>query len=35
MKCPYCGFIAHPLCSEDGVHWKYVCERCKAIFYDD
>ena len=30
--CPYCGFVAHPLCSNDGIRWKYKCERCGAIF---
>ncbi len=31
VTCPHCGFIAHKLCS-DGNRWKYICERCKAIF---
>lgn len=30
--CPYCGFAGHALSSEDGVIWKYICERCKKIF---
>ena len=30
--CPKCGFMAHPLCSIDGGHWKYQCERCGMIF---
>lgn len=32
VECPYCGFTARPLCSNDGVTWKYVCNRCKSIF---
>lgn len=35
VTCPYCGFPAHQLCSDDGCHWKYICERCNAIFYAD
>ena len=31
ITCPHCGFSAHKLCW-DGEHWKYVCERCGAIF---
>ena len=30
--CPKCGFVAHPLCSIDGGHWRYQCERCGTIF---
>lgn len=30
--CPVCGFTARPLCSDDGIHWRYCCERCKTIF---
>ncbi len=30
--CPKCGFTAHPLCSDDGIHWRYQCERCGTIF---
>lgn len=30
--CPKCGFMAYPLCSIDGGHWKYQCERCGTIF---
>lgn len=30
--CPYCGFTARPLCSNDGRIWKYVCNRCKKVF---
>lgn len=33
VTCPYCGFTAHKLSSNDGQSWKYVCERCKAVFY--
>lgn len=33
--CPHCGFTAHKVCSDDGKHWKYVCERCKAVFYSN
>ena len=35
VTCPNCGFTAHKVCSDDGKHWKYVCERCKAIFYSN
>ncbi len=30
--CPRCGYLAHPLCSYDGVQWKYSCEKCGTIF---
>ena len=35
VRCPYCGFIAHRVCSNDGVHWRYICERCHRIFVVD
>lgn len=33
--CPRCGFLAHRICSNDGKHWKYVCERCEFVFCKD
>ena len=30
--CPYCGFTARPLCSNDGRIWKYICNRRKKVF---
>ena len=35
VTCPRCGFTAHKVCSDDGKHWKYVCERCKAVFHSN
>ena len=35
VTCPYCGFRAHKLCSQDGKLWKYICERCNSIFIDE
>lgn len=30
--CPLCGYTARALCSQDGMYWKYICERCKHTF---
>lgn len=30
--CPHCGFTAHKVCSDDGKHWKYVCEAVAKIY---
>lgn len=35
VTCPYCGFKAHKLCSQDGKSWKYICERCNSIFVEE
>ncbi len=35
VRCPYCGFIARKVGSDDGVHWRYICERCQRIFMVD
>lgn len=35
VRCPYCGFIARKVGSDDGVHWRYICERCQRIFMAD
>lgn len=32
VTCPYCGFTARKVSSNDGKSWKCVCERCKAVF---
>ena len=31
VKCPYCGFLAHPKWS-DGNIIRYQCERCHSIY---
>lgn len=32
VLCPLCGFPSRPLCSMDGRRWRYICERCRAVF---
>ncbi len=35
VHCPYCNFIAHPVSTDDNVHIRYCCDRCRRLFVYD